>query len=158
VRASPALAAAVLAIGCATGSPSGGGHAGAALSFEPLVVESASGLSEPRRELVRDEAAWARVWDLVYAGVTPRPAREAVDFSRQTLIVVAAGTRPTGGFAVAVRAVSARGDTLQVEVLESCPAPGAMVTAALTRPVTIVRLDAVASAAAFKETKTASCR
>jgi hypothetical protein len=153
-----AAVAAVLAIACAAGSQSGGGPSGAALAFEPIADESTSGLSAPLREVVRSEARWALLWEQVYAGVTPRPPRPAVDFSRQMLIAVAAGTRPTGGFDVAVRAVSVRGDALQVEVLESCPAPGAMVSAALTQPVMIVRLDAVALAPAFKETKTPSCR
>ena len=158
MSASHAVAAAFLAIACAAGSPSGGGQAGTSLAFEPIVDESASGLNEPLREVVRDEARWARLWEQVYAGVTPRPPRPPVDFSRQMLIAVAAGTRPTGGFDVAVRAVTARGNALEVEVFESCPPPGAMVSTALTQPVTVVRLDALALAPAFRETKETSCR
>jgi hypothetical protein len=158
MSASHAAVAAALAIACAAGSPSGGAQAGAALAFEPIADESTSGLGVPLREVVRDEARWALLWEQVYAAVTPRPPRPAVDFSRQMLIAVAAGTRPTGGFDIAVQAVSGRGNALQVEVLESCPAPGAMVSAGLTQPVMIVRLDAVALAPAFKETKTPSCR
>jgi hypothetical protein len=153
-----AVVTAVLAVACASGSPSGDTQAGTSLAFEPIVDESSSGLGEPLREVVRDEARWARLWEQVYAGVTPRPPRPPVDFSRQMLIAVAAGTRPTGGFDIAVRAVTVRGIALDVEILESCPPPDAMVSAALTHPVMVVRLDALALAPAFRETKTSSCR
>jgi hypothetical protein len=139
-------------IACGAGDPSG------PLPFETFAHELQSGLSEPRREVVRDEAGWARLWEEVHAGVEPRPTLLAVDFSRQMLIVAATGTRPTGGFDVAIRAVSVRGGALEVEVRESCPAPGAMVSMGLTRPVVVALLDRVALPPTFRETKAPSCR
>jgi hypothetical protein len=149
------LATAALAAACAAGGSTDGGQG---LAFETILDEAYSGLSEPLREVVRDEEAWARLWERVYAGVTPRPPRPAVDFSRHMLIAVATGTRPTGGFDVAVRAVAVRDAVLEVEVVSTCPGTGARVSMALTQPVEVVRLDKVAQTATFRETRAASCR
>ena len=153
-----ALAAAAWVTACAAGGPADGGQSAAELAFEPVLDKSASGLTEPVREVVRDEDGWARLWEQVYAGVTPRPPRPAVDFSRHMLVAVATGTRPTGGFDVAIRMVAVRDAALEVGVFESCPEPGARVSMALTQPVLVVLLDKVPQPPMFRETKAPSCR
>ncbi len=50
----------------------------------------------------------------------------AVDFSRDIVIVAAAGQRATGGNAIAVERVNRTGDGLAVEVVETNPGPGCM--------------------------------
>jgi hypothetical protein len=57
-----------------------------------------------------------------------------------------------------VRSVSAQGDRLEVVVLETCPPQGAMVTAALTQPVEVVRVARLSQAPNFKEQRDTSCR
>jgi hypothetical protein len=74
------------------------------------------------------------------------------------LVVLASGTRPSGGFAIRVQGVATRGARLEISVLETCPAPGAMVTMELTQPVQVVRVPRLAQAATFRETRAASCR
>jgi hypothetical protein len=111
-----------------------------------------------RREVIRDEASWARLWGEIHAGVTPGPPLPPVDFAHHMLIAVASGTRPSGGFSIKVRSVATRGETLEVSVLESCPAQGAMVSMALTRPVEVVRVARLAQAPTFQEARTSSCR
>ena len=74
------------------------------------------------------------------------------------LVVVASGTRPSGGFAIKVQGVATRGARLEVAVLETCPAPGAMVSMELTQPVEVVRVPRLAQTATFRETRASSCR
>jgi hypothetical protein len=148
--------ASVLLAACAAAGP--GDPADAQQPFEPLVSESHSGLVERRREVVRDEAGWARLWDEIHSVVSPRPPLPPVDFARHMLVVVASGTRPSGGFSVKVQGVATRGDELEVAVLETCPAPGAMVTMGLTQPVEVVRLAKLSQPATFRETRGTSCR
>ncbi len=152
-----ALAAAALVAAGSGGCPADG-EPSAELAFERILDESASGLTQPLREVIRDEERWARLWEQVYAGVTPVPPRPTVDFSRRMLIAVATGTRPTGGFDVAIRTVTLRDAALEVEIFESCPPPGASVITALTQPVEVVLLDKVSQPATFRETKAPSCR
>ncbi len=143
---------------CAVGAPSGNGRTPAGLSFETILDEATSGLHERRREVVRDEAGWARLWAQIHEGVTPQPAVLPVDFSRDMLIAVATGTRATGGFDIKIRSVARRGDKLEVVVLETCPAPGDRVSMGLTQPVEVVRVERLEQDPTFQETRAASCR
>jgi hypothetical protein len=154
----PALAAAAVVAACAAGGPPGSGETAAPISFEIILDETTSGLHERLREVVRDEARWAQLWERIHEGVTPRPPLPPVDFSRHMLIAAATGTRLTGGFDVAIRTVTARADRLEVEVFESCPAPGARVSMGLTQPVEVVRLEKLTQAPIFRETKAPSCK
>jgi hypothetical protein len=152
------LAGAALAmLACASG-PSGSEGTGAEQPFESVVSELHSGIAEKRREVVRDQESWGRLWSEIHRGQDSAGQPPAVDFSREMLIVAALGTRPTGGFAVKVRGVATRGDRLEVVVLESCPAQGAMVTAALTQPVEVVRVARLSQTPTFKEQRETSCR
>jgi hypothetical protein len=124
--------------------------------FETLLAASRSGLDQRRRELVRDEAGWARVWAEIHG--RDAPALPPVDFSRHMLIVVASGTRPSGGYAIRVRAVALRAERLEVAVVESCPPRGAIATLALTQPVAVVQVPRLPQQARFEETREAACR
>jgi hypothetical protein len=157
MSAAPVFVVVTLAA-CAAGVPSGSGGASVAVSFETILDEVNSGLHERRREVVRDEAAWARLWAQIHEGVTPQPALPPVDFSRDMLIAVATGTRPTGGFDIKIRSVTRRGGRLEVMVLETCPAPGDRVSMGLTQPVEVVRLERLSQAPTFQETRSSSCR
>jgi hypothetical protein len=150
------LASALLAA-CAAAGPSNG--AGTTQHpFETILFASHTGVTERRREVIRDEASWARLWAEIHAGFTPAPPLPPVDFSQHMLIAVALGTRPSGGFGIKVRSVTSRGESLEVAVLESCPAPGTMVTLSLTEPVEVVRAPRLAQTPTFRETRAASCR
>jgi hypothetical protein len=97
-----------------------------------------TGISEARRLVIRDANAWAEFW--AELGVGDRPA---VDFSRDLVIVVAAGQRPTGGHEIAVSKVSQANGELRVEVVETTPGPNCMSTSALTQPVDVVVVQGV---------------
>ncbi len=150
------LAASALLAACAAAGP--GDAVRAEHPFETLLAEPHSGLAEPRREVVRDEAGWARLWTDIHAGVTPVPPLPEVDFGRHMLIAVASGTRPSGGFAIKVRSVATRGGKLEVVVVETCPAPDAMVTMELSQPVEVVRVPRLTEPVAFQEARVGPCR
>jgi hypothetical protein len=149
-----ALAAGLAAARAAAG-PSDG--AGGSPTLQPVLTESHSGLADARREVVRDAASWTKLWGEIYGDRSPAPPPPGVDFAREMLVVAALGSRPSGGFSVAVTAVAALGSGLEVTVLESCPPKDAMVTMALTRPVQVVRVARAAGTPVFHETRGPSC-
>ena len=151
-----AFAAGVLSAACAWAGPDD--PADVQQPFETLLAETHSGIGDRRREVVHDEAGFMRLWGEVHSGVAPTPAAPAVDFARHMLVVVASGTRPSGGFGIKVQAVALLGERLEVAVLETCPAPGAMVTTELTQPVEVVRVPKLSQPVTFRETRAASCR
>jgi hypothetical protein len=152
------LAAAALAAACAAGGPVSAPEEGMELPFEPVLQLNASGLVEPAHEVVRDEARWAEVWARINERVSPAPSPPPVDFTRSMLLIAAAGTRATGGYGIAIRSVRLRDGTLEVDVVESCPPPGAMVVMMLTSPVEVVRLERRAEQVVFRKVGEPSCR
>jgi hypothetical protein len=108
-------------------------YGGQLIQIRRIGQYSTSGITTPARLVIRDDSAYANFWTSLGAG-----ARPAVDFSRDIVIVAAAGQRATGGNAIAVERVTRTGDGLAVEVVESNPGPGCMTTQALTQPVDVV--------------------
>lgn len=60
------------------------------------------------------------------------------DFSREHLLVVAMGQKPTGGFAVVLEDARIRDNVLQIRARGQSPGPGDMVTQALTTPCAVL--------------------
>jgi hypothetical protein len=119
-----------------TADPNAAGYApygGQLIQIRRIGQYSTSGITTPARLVIRDDSSYASFWTSLGAG-----ARPAVDFSRDIVIVAAAGQRATGGNAIAVERVSRTGDGLAVEVVETNPGPGCMTTQALTQPVDVI--------------------
>jgi hypothetical protein len=82
--------------------------------------------------VLRSEEAWRELW----AELSKSPP-VALDSEKQIAIAVFLGMRRTGGFAVEITAVEDGPVFYSVDVGEIKPAPGAMVTQALTAPYVI---------------------
>jgi hypothetical protein len=143
---------------CGAGRSVDAQAAGSSIPYETILDETYSGLDEALSAVVHDQESWGELWDRIHRGVSPRPPLPPVDFSRHMLIAVATGTRRSGGFGVAVRGVAVHENKLVVEVLETCPARGAMASMALTQPVAVVRLDRLPQTPVFRLVKSPSCR
>lgn len=77
---------------------------------------------------------WSKLWTL-HAGERTRPS---VDFSREVVVAVFTGTRPTAGFSVQIVRVRQEGPALVVSYTETRPAPGSVAAQILTSPFHIV--------------------
>jgi hypothetical protein len=157
VRGLWTAAVVVLVAACATGGPVAQEEDEAGIVFETVVDEVFSGLDESLRGVVRDAEGWAELWDQIHRKVSPRPPLPPVDFSRDMLIAVAAGTRRSGGFDIGVRRVAVREGQLEVEVFETCPASGARVSMALSQPLEVVRLEKRSPPPVFRHLRSPSC-
>jgi len=114
-----------------------------------------NGFDQSARTVIRDQESWQAAWTTLYIGMTPAPpAPPAVDFSRSTVILVALGTRPTGGFDITVSRVARDAGVLYVEVTSTSPGDRCGTTQALTRPVDIVVVPHTVDEAVFVERKT----
>jgi hypothetical protein len=111
---------------------------GGSLELRRIGQWTRTGVGEARRLIIRDANAWADFWSEL--GVGDRPA---VDFTRDVVVAVAAGQRPTGGFEIAVDRVRQANGELTVEVVETAPGPNCMTTASLTQPVDVVVVPAL---------------
>jgi protease stability complex PrcB-like protein len=118
-------------------APYGGGTG---LELRRIGQWTRTGIGEARRLVIRDANAWAEFWSEL--GVGERPA---VDFSRDVVIAVAAGQRPSGGYGISVDRVTQRDGELTAEVVEVAPGPNCMTAGSLTQPVDVVVVPAVAA-------------
>jgi len=110
---------------------------GGGLELRRIGQWTRTGIGESRRLIIRDANAWANFWSEL--GVGDRPA---VDFTRDVVVAVAAGQRPTGGYEIAVDRVRQANGELTVEVVETTPGPNCMTTTSLTQPVDVIVVPA----------------
>lgn len=95
-----------------------------------VVKGSMSGVESPRQVVVRSAAEWSALWKIH----DPKGQSPAIDFSREMVLAVFLGSRPTAGYAIEiVRAVGNSG-TLIVEYVESAPSGDTITAQVLTAP------------------------
>lgn len=122
------------------------------LSPGPASLTYNSGLREPQRTVVRDEAAWRALWSAIWRGTSPEPALPPIDFAREMVVVAALGERNTGGYGILIdSATTTSGGPLVVWIRSIRPGPGCMTTQALTQPVDAARLPRSEAAVEFRE-------
>jgi hypothetical protein len=97
-----------------------------------------SALETPREAVARTEAEWTALWKL-HAPARPAPV---IDFTKNMVVGVFLGTRPTSGFSVEIVGASREGETLVVRYVERRPARDAITAQILTAPFHIVALPA----------------
>lgn len=99
------------------------------------------GIEEPDNRIVTSADAWEEMWAEIHRGT--RPVREApeIDFSRETVAGVFLGTRSTGGYSVEIIDAVKHNGTLKVIYKTKSPAPGDMVSMALTQPFHVVSFN-----------------
>lgn len=103
-----------------------------------------SEVQEPRQVVVTSREAWAALWQQ-HGAQLPVPA---VDFTRESIVAVFLGTRPSGGYGVDIVAVRT-GAAPVVEYRERRPGPDMMTTQALTFPFSIVAVPVLAGTPRF---------
>lgn len=116
-----------------------------------LLESQQSAHVESARALISSDAAWAAAWTLSQGFILPEPARPVVDFSAARVVVVALGSRPTGGYGIRVDSVVRHSSGSAVFLTRSAPSPSCIVIQAFTSPVQIVQIPVVAEPVVFRE-------
>ncbi|WP_223299545.1 protease complex subunit PrcB family protein [Meiothermus taiwanensis] len=70
----------------------------------------------------------------------PQPATPSVDFSQSRVVAFFWGQKPTGGYGVQYVSSQLSGSTLRVTLRLVSPAPGAILTQALTSPFVLLEV------------------
>ena len=111
-----------------------------ALVADPTLTTVARGpmsaITDSRQVVVRSTAELASLWK-EHGSSQPVPS---VNFSKEIVVGVFLGTRPTGGFSVEIVGTRVEGDALVVEYTEQRPGRADIVSQVLTSPFHIVRL------------------
>lgn len=80
------------------------------------------------------------VWRLATGNQIPQPATPTVDFNQNRVVAFFWGQKPTGGYSVLYVGSQLSGSTLRVTLRLVSPAPGAILTQALTSPFVMLEV------------------
>ncbi|MBC9715771.1 protease complex subunit PrcB family protein [Streptomyces sp. TRM66268-LWL] len=105
------------------------------IAFRTLVCVVWSRVQEAVALDVRTESAWADLWRRATGNQSASAPAPGVDWSRDFVLFVATGERPSTGYRVEIRRVVRRGRVMHVYVVESVPPPGAVTGCAITNPL-----------------------
>jgi hypothetical protein len=108
---------------------------------------SQSGIRTARQAVIRTDAEWTELW----RAHAPRRPEPEIDFSKEMVLGVFLGTRPTAGFAVEITGVHEEGGELTVEYRESRPPRGSITAQILTSPFHVVAVPRTAGPVTFKQ-------
>jgi hypothetical protein len=115
--------------------------AGTQLPFERVAKDSFSGVHEKKNVVIRDEAAWARLWAEHTAGRSPALALPKIDFTNKMLVGVFAGDSGSGCHTIAIPHVVAGTSSIRVEVDERELQTFDVCPAVLTQAMQIVAIE-----------------
>jgi len=128
---------AVAVAGCATSRTE---TAGGAPLARQITASDHCGLTAPGLVYLRDASA-VNALERLPARTMTLAALRSVDFSREHLVLVGLGQQRSGGYGVALAASEITSDTLRLTVQVRRPAPGAMVSQALTTPCAVIAVS-----------------
>jgi hypothetical protein len=102
--------------------------------------QSAYTASSPAAYLASNTSQLLTLWRLATGNQIPQPATPAVDFNLNRVVAFFWGQKPTGGYSVQYVSSQLSGNTLRVTLRLNSPAPGAILTQALTSPFVILEV------------------
>jgi len=125
----------LLLAACAAKQPAAPG--GNPKLYEVLTQQENGGGNIAFNEIVSDQKEMAMLTsDENLAGKV-----HAEDFKKSTFLILNLGEKSSGGYGIGVEKVEEFPDKIVVTVRESRPAPGSMVTQALTYPYAVVKIN-----------------
>ena len=107
-----------------------------------------SQVDAPRQVVVRTAEEWARLWSGQSLDATTPPA---VDFSKEMVVAVYLGSRPTAGYSVDIASVGEEGGKIVVKYRETKPQRGMMLAQIITSPFAVVAVPKAAGEVTFEK-------
>ena len=99
-----------------------------------------SAIDQPLQVVVTNKTQWAELWAKHTANKLPKPEPPEIDFGKNSLIMVTAGRKNTGGYMIDVTDVRRSKDKTEIVVASKGPKEGALTIQALTAPFHIVEV------------------
>lgn len=104
-------------------------HSGSYAAVAPAAPEAIAAV---------DEASYRQQWSAIAASGEP----PHVDFTKESVVFLLAGSKPTGGWSVVPQSVALEGETLVVTATVKGPGPESIVTQAFTSPFAVIAVSA----------------
>ncbi len=107
------------------------------------------GITEQKHMVITDPKDWAELWKRVHRGKIPIPEVPTIDFSKNMVLAVFMGQKPTSGYAIQITEISRTNGEVVVKVKEVTPPKGAILLQVLTQPFHIVVVPKVEAQVRF---------
>ena len=119
------------------------------LPMEIILDGTYSAIEEKREVLLNNNDDYQKLMTEVYKNLDQMPRIPVVDFNKNSVIAVFIGNRSNGGFMVSIDSIT-EGKNLTVNITETTPGSNCMVTDAITRPFSLVKIPKTDSKPVFK--------
>ncbi len=119
---------------------------GSLFALETVSSGTYAGIWAAQNVVIKDKAAWTRLWNDTYKNTVPAPSVPDVDFDKQMVIGVYLGEMPNGCRTARITKVAVAADKLVVNYSEHDDLRAVMCSQALSSPfhlVAVTRSDAV---------------
>jgi protease stability complex PrcB-like protein len=113
------------------------------LEFETITKAFYSGYVEKQFLVITDKEEWQAVWDIAFSRIDPKPPLPDLDFETRMVVAVFQGTRPSGGYSIAITKLTKSDGRLKVIVKETSPGANCGVPAVITTPFHMIETDKV---------------
>jgi hypothetical protein len=91
--------------------------------------------------LDRTEVSFKQTWNIMNGNFVPVPSAPNIDFSRNKVLTVFLGQRPTGGYGIVLASAKLEGQTLVVSANVRQPGAGTVSTQVITSPFSSVLIS-----------------
>jgi hypothetical protein len=96
------------------------------------------GITKASHEIIKDQAAWKKLWEQNNVNAQPEVKIPKVNFAKEMVIMVTMGQQRTGGYAIEIVKIEPAAKRLNISVRRVTPPSGAMLIQTLTSPFHIV--------------------
>ena len=110
------------------------------VSFQTVAIGTRSAVRDSLQTVARTQSDWSALWQRHTSNESSPPALPVLDFSKEIVVAVFLGEKPTGGHGIEITRVFRTDHSLVVWYHEKSPPSRALTTQALTQPFHIVRI------------------
>ncbi len=136
------------------GPRAGSTHIPAPVTSQPfslLVHGDSHGNYPDRQEVIRTPADWQGYWRQVHAQFATPPPLLPVDFRPDVVIALSYGPKPTSGYGIKVSGITTSANGTTIDVVQTVPGEGCIVTAAQTNPYFIAKTATLPDPITFRK-------
>ncbi|HCQ28813.1 MAG TPA: hypothetical protein DIU39_00915 [Flavobacteriales bacterium] len=110
-----------------------------------------SGFTKQTFEVIYTKEQFAQYWDTAYKNYLEKPPLPKIDFENENVLLVAAGTKNTGGYTIYINSdkPNVKGQSILFTVILEKPGKNCIVTEALTSPFRFYSIQKVPGPVGF---------
>lgn len=120
------------------------------IEFKSIAKNSNSGFEKLTQEVFNNQQdfdkAWATAWSH-FSDPTPTPS---IDFTKETIVLVALGMRNNGGYQLKINSVHEQGNEITVDYTEITPNSKCATTQAIVFPYEFISIPKTSTKVVFK--------